>query len=80
MTSIIIGRDQGQCAVDANQGHRSDFTGNPGVPVHPQSALEDAIRAVDNPVPLKSIPFANRRIDDINLDGGIVLDVPHRLR
>jgi hypothetical protein len=79
-TPIVGGRDQGQCAVDSNQDDRSNFTGGSGVPVHLAPVLEDFIRAMDNPPPLESIPFANERIDDVDFDGGVVLDVPDRLR
>jgi len=45
------------------------------VPVHLAPALEDFIRAMEIPPPLESIPLANERIDDIDFDGGVVLDV-----
>ena len=42
-------------------------------------ALEHIIRAMDNPPSFESIAFANERVDDIDFDGGIVLDVLNRL-
>jgi len=35
---------------------------------------------MDNPPPLESIPLAVERIDDIDFDGGVALDVLNRLR
>jgi hypothetical protein len=77
-TLIVGGRDHGKCAVDTNQDHGSDFNGGSPVPVHLAHALKDLIRAMDKPTPLESIPFANERIDDIDFDGGVVLDVLDR--
>jgi len=78
LTPIVGGRDQRQCALDTNQDHGSDFNNEPLVSVCLARALEDLIRAMDNPWPLESIPLANERIDDIDFDGGVVLDVLDR--
>jgi hypothetical protein len=59
-TPIVGGGDQGQCALDTNQNHGSDFNGESRVPVHLAPALEDLIRAMDNRPPLESMPFANK--------------------
>src|SRR5437016_3942051 len=80
VTSIVGGRDHRQCALDTNQDHRSDFKGESHVPVHLAPAPEEFIRAMEYPLPLESIPLANERIDDIDFDGGVVLDVLNRLR
>src|SRR6266481_29706 len=77
---IVGGRDQGQCAVDTKQDHGSDFNDESRVPVHLAPALEDLIRAMDNPPTLEPIPFSKERIDDIDFDRGVVLDVLNRLR
>jgi len=66
---------QRHCALDTNQDHGSDFNGESLVPVHLAPALEVFIRAMDIPPPLESIPLANERIDDIDFDGRVVLDV-----
>jgi hypothetical protein len=80
LTPIVGGRDHGQCAVDTNQDHRSNFMGDSRVLVDLASALEHLVRAMDNSPPLESISFADERIDDINFDGRVALDVPDRLR
>ena len=80
LTPIVGGRDQRQCTVDTNQDDGSHFKGESLVLVHLAPALEDLVRAMDNPPPVESIPLANERIDDIDLDGGVVLDVLNRLR
>src|SRR5713226_4849356 len=79
-TPIVGGRDQGQCALDTNQDHGSDFNSESLVPVHLAPALEDLIREMNNRPSLESIPLANKRIDDIDFDVRIVLDVVNRLR
>ena len=79
-TLIVGGGDHGKCAVDTNQDHGSDFNGGSPVPVHLASTLKDRIRAMDKPPTLESIPLANERIDHIDFDGWVVLDVPDRLR
>ena len=80
LTPIVGGRDHGQCAFDTNQDHRLDFKGESYVPIHPAPPLENLIRAMDDPPPFESISLANERIDDIDFDGGVVLDVLDRLR
>lgn len=52
--------------------------GDSRIPLHLAHALEHIIRAMDNPPPLESIPFANERVNDIDFDGGVVLDVLDR--
>ena len=78
--TIIGWRDQGQCTIYTNQDHRLDFNGQSLVPVHLAPALEDIVRAMDNRLPLESIPLANKGIDNIHFNGRVVLDVLDRLR
>jgi len=80
LTPIVGGRDQRQCALNTNQDHGPNLNGESHVPVHLAPAPEDLIRAMDNSAPLESIPLANERIDNVDFDGGVVLDVLNRLR
>ena len=78
---IVSGRDHGQCALDTNQDHGSDFNHQSRmsrIPVYLHPA--NLFRAMDNSPPLESVPFPNERIDDIDFDTGVVFDVLNRLR
>jgi hypothetical protein len=78
ITSIISGGDHGQGALDLNQDNRSDFKGEPQIPIHLAPALKDLIGAMDNSSPLESIPLTNERIDDVDFNGRVALDVLNR--
>lgn len=71
-TGIVGWRDDGQCSLDLDHDDVLDGTGYTALPKEREDLVEERAVAKDTGDALEPVPLAEKGIDDVDLDGGIV--------
>ncbi len=74
-TGVVGWRDEGQCALDLDHDDVLDGAGDTALPKEREDFVEERAVAEDAADALEPIPLAEKGIDDVDLDRGIVPEV-----
>jgi len=77
-TGVVGWRDEGQCSLDLDHDDVLDGTGYTALPKEREDFVEERAVAEDTGDALEPVPLAEKGIDDVDLDHGIVPKVGDR--